>query len=655
MADYIYTLKYRLTPEQFQGINLVQEVAGHADFNLYLTGGAIRDLIAGTSAPIRDLDFTVQGNALKLQKDFERHGAIVVASDEATHTLHLALPGKVRAEVSMARTETYVSAGKPAVIHAATIVDDMRRRDFTANAMAISLNQGSRGLLIDPANGIADIEAKVLRLVSNYGFVEDPARLIRATRFATRFGWTLEEKTQARYDSAKENGYIDHVRDSHLAVEIEQLVYEEDPLAVIRAFDEQGWLKILHPHWSLSKIDVDGLEKMLAQRKRMAEMGYRSENSPGTLYFLTHKLADNDVATIRRKIPRKDLVEAGKQVEGEAKELARELSSKEAAHPSGAWTILAAARPDLVQFVAATSRQASVVEKIEKFLGEWRESLKKLPQTEMIELNITSAMPDYANVAHQIFLQVIDGKLSTPAEIMKFLKPLAPPPPPPPPASGGKRGRAKAAEAAAAASAAAEAAKLADQPAAKAGKGKKAEKAAKAAAAAAALAVVAPVVEAATAGTAKAAKAAAKPASAKAAESVAPKKDEAKEPKAKAATKPMAKPAVRPEAKKVTKPVRVAAKPEAKKAPAKSAVKVAVKSAVKVAVKVAVKKPVAKPVKVAGKPAAKKVVAKLPAKPATKPATKSALKQVKKAAPAKPAKPAKPARKANKAKAGKKR
>ncbi len=627
MADYIYTLEYRLTPEQFQGINLVQEVARHSDFNLYLTGGAIRDLIAAT--PIRDLDFTVQGNALKLQKDFERHGATVVASDENTRTLHLALPGKVRAEISMSRTEEYPSIGKPPVIHSATIVDDMRRRDFTANAMALSLNEGSRGLLIDPVNGIADIEAKVLRLVSNYGFIEDPARLIRAIRFATRFGWTLEEKTQTRYNSAKESSYMDHARDAHLAVEVEQLAYEEDALAALRALDEQGWLKVLNPHWSLSKIDVDGLERMLNIRKRMAELGYRSETSPGVLYFLTHKLADNDVAAIRRKIPRKDLVDAWKHVEGEAKELAHALSSKEAAHPSGAWTILAATRPDLVQFVAATSRQSSVTDKIEKFLGEWREMQKKLPQAEMTELNITSAMADYAKVTHEIFLQLIDGKLRNPAEIMKFLKPLAPPPPPPPPATG-KRGRAKAAEAASAA-AAAEAAKVAAQSATKAGKAAKTPKAPKAA-------KTAKTVATATAAPVEAPKPAApsRPAPVQAPTPV--KKVPEKKPEPKPVAKPTAaKPKISAKASvKKTVPVKTAVKSPAKATG--KVVKPAAKKTMKPAAKVAKSLP-KKVAKTAPKPVAKKPAPKPPVKKSA-PAKKAASK-----APSKKAKPTKPAKK----------
>src|SRR5437588_10176186 len=105
MADYIYTMEIRLTPDQMKGVNLVQDVALAAGMTLYLTGGAIRDIISGFT--IRDLDFTVQGNPLKLQKDFERAGAQLAGHDDAAHTLFLVLPGNVRAEVGMAHTETY--------------------------------------------------------------------------------------------------------------------------------------------------------------------------------------------------------------------------------------------------------------------------------------------------------------------------------------------------------------------------------------------------------------------------------------------------------------------------------------------------------------------------------------------------------------------
>src|SRR5437763_6507295 len=102
MADYIYTLEIRLTPDQLRGVTLVQDVARAAGMNVYLTGGAVRDIISGF--PIRDLDFTVQGNPLKLQKELEKGGASIQFSDEHTKLLLITGQGNVRAEVSMART-----------------------------------------------------------------------------------------------------------------------------------------------------------------------------------------------------------------------------------------------------------------------------------------------------------------------------------------------------------------------------------------------------------------------------------------------------------------------------------------------------------------------------------------------------------------------
>ena len=245
MADYIYSMETRLTPDQQGGVNLVQEIARNAGLNLYLTGGTIRDLVTGF--PIRDIDLSIQGNPLKLQKDLEKAGISIQGVDEDLRTLQLLMPGNVRAELNMTRAEVYDKPGKPPAITPATINEDLRRRDFTVNAMALSLNPGSRGLLLDPFNGVADVEAKVLRVLHNYAFLDEPVRLIRATRLSARFHWPLEERTQARYDAAKEGNYIEYISRRMIGYEVEQVAHEDDPLNIMRALEKEGWLKILHP------------------------------------------------------------------------------------------------------------------------------------------------------------------------------------------------------------------------------------------------------------------------------------------------------------------------------------------------------------------------------------------------------------------------
>src|SRR6266700_650084 len=440
MADYIYTMEIRLTPDQQKGVNLVQDVARAAGMNIYLTGGAIRDIISGFT--IRDLDFTVQGNPLKLQKDLERVGAQVPAAEEDTRALYLLLPGNVRAEMSMARTERYEKAGKPPLIAPATIQEDLRRRDFTVNAMALSLNPGSRGLLMDPFNGAADIEAKVLRVLHNYAFVEDPSRLIRACRFAARFHWPLEERTQQRFDSARENNYIEYITDKAIGYEIEQLAYEEDPLHILRVLEKENWLKVLHPHWTTAKVDAAGLGHLLKTRQQMNELGYSPDPASAVMHFLTARLNSKDISDMQKLIPRRDLGTAWRDLEDHAKGLAKRLTSKEAATPSRTWKLLSEARPEMTLFLAVTARQQAVVQKIKNFFTKWRQVQQKIPLPEMTELRITPQMPEYPKMANDVFMLRWDGRLRSRTETLKFLKPLAPPRPPPPPPAPPKRGRA---------------------------------------------------------------------------------------------------------------------------------------------------------------------------------------------------------------------
>lgn len=438
MADYIYTMELRLTPNQQKGVILVQDAARNAGMNVYLTGGAVRDIISGF--PIRDLDFTVQGNPLKLQKEFERAGANIGGADDDLKVLYLTLPGGVRAEISSARTEKYEKTGKPPVIGPATIIEDLRRRDFTVNAMALSLNPGSRGLLMDPFNGAADIEAKLVRILHNYAFVEDPSRLIRASRFSARFNWPLEERTKARYDSAKENNYIEYITNRAIGNEIEQLAYEDDPLNIVGVLEKEGWLKVLSPHWTTAKVDTNGLSELVRTRQQMNELGYAPDPAAAVLHFLTAKLSDKEVADIRKLIPRKDLVEAWDDIEKHAKELAKRLTGKEAATPSRTWKLLSNARQEMVLFLAVTTRQQAVEQKLKNFFTKWREVQQKIPLPEMTELLITPQLPEYPKIAEEVFMLLLDGKLRSRTERLNFLKPLAPPPPPPPPPP--RRGRA---------------------------------------------------------------------------------------------------------------------------------------------------------------------------------------------------------------------
>ncbi len=278
--------------------------------------------------------------------------------------------------------------------------------------MALSLNPGSRGLLMDPFNGAADIEAKLLRVLHNYAFVEDPSRLIRALRFSARFHWPLEERTQARYESAKENNYIEYITNRAIGYEIEQLAYEDDPLNVDRVLEKENWLKVLSPHWTTAKVDTTGLSQLMKTRQQMNEFGYSPDPASAVLHFLTARLNDKEVSDIRKMIPRRDLAEAWRDLEDNAKSLAKRLTGKEAATPSRTWKLLSSARQEMVLFLAVTAKQQTVAQKIKNFFTKWRQVQQKVPLAEMTELYITPQLPEYPKIAEEVFMLLLDWEVA---------------------------------------------------------------------------------------------------------------------------------------------------------------------------------------------------------------------------------------------------
>jgi tRNA nucleotidyltransferase (CCA-adding enzyme) len=428
MADYIYLLENRLSQAQKLSLSKVREIARAKGLTVFLVGGAVRDLTSGS--PVRDLDVVVQGNALKLKKDLQKYGAIIDGEMEALQALFVRFPGNVRMEVGSTLTVHYPKPGKP-VMKVATILDDLRRRDFTANAMALSLNEGSYGLLMDPLNGVADIENRELRLASNYGFIEEPVRMIRAIRFTSRLGWQMEEKTQARYQAGKAEGTISAMNSFQRGYEAEEIVHEEDPLRVMRGLEQEGWLKRLVPGWSSAKVNVAELEKLREAQMQLQIQGIAADASAAHFPLLTAKMAAKEAKVLKKSFPRKGFVAEIDALEGEAKRFAAELGSKQAAKPSQAWKLLMAARPEAVLWVAYSTKNAVLQAKFHSFYTEWPQARQRIPYVQMQEMRIVPDLAGYDELVEKLFFELMDGHLGTVEEMKAYLEPYSPPAPPP--------------------------------------------------------------------------------------------------------------------------------------------------------------------------------------------------------------------------------
>ena len=428
MPDYIYLLENRLSADQQNALKQLREVAREAGTLLFLTGDAVRDLTSGHA--VRDIEVAVQTNALKLKKAIEKLGGKTWGEDDFSRTLYLCFPGTVRVDLISTHRREYPKPGKPS-FHFASIQEDLRRRDFTVNAMAISLNEGSYGLLMDPLNGAADIEARTLRLVSNYGFLEEPALLIRAIRYVARLGWELDPRTQQRYENAKAENVIESLSPHGCSYELEQIGHEDDGLKVLRAHEAEGWMTVLFPNWTAAKADEEKLTALHELRVQLQMQGVHPDMSAAQMQLLTAKMSPKDVSALKKQLLRPGFVEEWNSLDSLASGFAKVLMNKANATPSVSYNLFATYDPEAVLWLGFTSKDSAVKAKYELFLKTWPEVRQKIPYAQMLEMRITPELPTYKEIIHQIFLQLIDDKLNTPEEIRAFLEPYSPPAPPP--------------------------------------------------------------------------------------------------------------------------------------------------------------------------------------------------------------------------------
>lgn len=164
----------------------IARVRDTANLPVYLVGGAIRDALADFQ--VDDVDLVIEGDPVPLARSLDPHGKV----NERFGTVNLLIEGHP-VDLATARTETYARPGALPEVTPGSLRDDLIRRDFTINAMAIGIEEDSE--LIDPFGGIADLESGVLRVLHDQSFEDDPTRALRAARYAARFGFDLEPKT----------------------------------------------------------------------------------------------------------------------------------------------------------------------------------------------------------------------------------------------------------------------------------------------------------------------------------------------------------------------------------------------------------------------------------------------------------------------------
>ncbi len=425
MSDYMFMLDSHLSSEQSKALAEVRDAAEQANLNLFLTGGAMRDMMGGF--PIRDLDFTVEGGTVKFAKAVaQKAGAEVLSVDEAKRSVELRFPGDVLASISMARQEKYTKPGVKPQISPATIHEDLRGRDFTINAIALSLGKASRGLLLDPTNGLGELSRKELRTVSNYAFYDDPSRILRLIRFKTRFGFTVDERTLQQYHNVREAKLETKIANASLRHELLQIATDPTAGDTLKALEEEKLISLISPQLAGAKLNLAGFQKLQKARQSLPfGMNIPVDNGSLFLFLMMEKLSPKERSQLLQTvgIPKEE-VDASHKLETRANKLDKELASAKIARPSELYGILSKIPAEVLLFVLMRSNHRLVLDRVKNYLQKY------LPMAQEVSpKDVVGAEPGTPKF-QKLYQQMINSKLD--ARPKKVVVEEAPPPPPPP-------------------------------------------------------------------------------------------------------------------------------------------------------------------------------------------------------------------------------
>ena len=232
----------RLNPESLDQVRSIGALAQAQGAAAYLVGGPVRDLML--KSPNVDLDFAVEGNCLQLVEAFAAlHQGARVTRYPAFKTATVHLPDGSLIDFATARQEIYVRKGAYPAVKPSGIKDDLLRRDFTVNAMAIAIGPDTWGKLIDPFGGRADLLFKRIRVLHEKSFLDDPTRILRAARLKARLGFKMEAKSLKLLKSAIKIKVLDTIKPQRYLKDFNKILKEPKSQEAIKCLKSWGAYK----------------------------------------------------------------------------------------------------------------------------------------------------------------------------------------------------------------------------------------------------------------------------------------------------------------------------------------------------------------------------------------------------------------------------
>jgi len=334
------------------------------------------------------------------------------------------MPDGFKIDIATARMEHYESPAALPVVKLSSLRRDLFRRDFTINTLAVHLNKGHYGTLIDHFGAMRDIKERVLRVIQNLSFVEDPTRILRAIRFEQRFGFRIGKLTKSLIQNAVNIRCFENLSGQRLFVELKLILKEEDPAGAIERMDEYDLLRFFSPELRLTEEVREILKRIkgILVWFNLLYLGVSYE--PWKVYFLglTSSLSDDALSNLAKRMEVHDkeilsMISARQELRQALKEVSR---LKDRKHYS-LYRILSPLTPEVLLYGMAKTRSEKIKKSISTFFTKLKGTKVSLNGRELITMGHKPG-PLFKEIFDSILEAKLDGDVSTKEDEIEFVK-----------------------------------------------------------------------------------------------------------------------------------------------------------------------------------------------------------------------------------------
>jgi tRNA nucleotidyltransferase (CCA-adding enzyme) len=413
-------------PERIQ--NLFREfgkVGDELGYSVYAVGGFVRDLLMGIEN--FDLDIVVEGDGIQFAENFEKRHPSRIRTHKKFGTAIVLLSEGLKVDVASARLEIYDAPAVLPIVEKGSIRMDLYRRDFTINTLAIQLNPKAFGELIDFFGGVKDIKEKVIRVLHNLSFVEDPTRVFRAIRFEQRLGFQIGKHTQNLMRNAVKMGFMERLSGGRVLSELILILQEDNSISALKRMKDFDLFRFLNPHLKFDE-EVETLFERIHHAISWFDLLFLEEQYERWLvrfYGLIDSLKEEEIEEICQRLSmndkmRKRVVDGKRQADQSLLQIFSWINEGYQPKRSEIYAVLNPLSTETKLFMMAKTTQKATRRYISLYFTQLKNAKPLLKGSDLIRMGIKPG-PSIKKTLIDLLKARLDEKVVTSQDEMEYI------------------------------------------------------------------------------------------------------------------------------------------------------------------------------------------------------------------------------------------